>query len=339
LNGKEKYMGMALDAAWQYQGLTYPNPAVGCAIVQNGAVIAVGAHAKAGEPHAEVMALKEAYMALSIDRGIEKLTQADEIHEYLLKHHNGIFLFCDMYITLEPCTHQGKTPSCASLIQKIRLKNVYISHYDPNPEATGGAQALISAGVEVHYGMCEDEGNALLEPFIKWNKKNFVLFKWAQRLDGTVDGGLISDEISRKSVHAIRNCCDLIVIGGNTVRTDRPILDARLVNGKAPDVLIYSNTNDFDEKISLFGVEGRKVFIEDSLDRVNEYKNILIEGGPSMLEATKDIVDRYLCFLSPKSGGKTVFADKVIDLEILNAKQLENDLMIWMEKKGKIDGN
>ncbi len=334
MNGKEKYMGMALDAAWQYQGLTYPNPAVGCAIVQNGAVIAVGAHAKAGEPHAEVIALKEAYMALSIDRGIEKLTRADEIHEYLLKHHNGIFLFCDMYITLEPCTHQGKTPSCASLIQKMRPKNVYISHYDPNPEATGGAQALISAGIDVHYGMCEDQGKALLKPFIKWNEKNFVLFKWAQRLDGTVDGGIISDETSRKRVHEIRNCCDLIIIGGNTVRTDRPILDARLAEGKAPDVLIYSRSDDFDQEIPLFAVQGREVFVEASLDRIDAYKNILIEGGPSMLEATKEIVDRYLCFLAPKSGGMTAFANESLDFDILNTRQLDNDLMIWMEKRG-----
>lgn len=327
-------MGLALDAAWQYQGLTYPNPAVGCAIVQNGAVIAVGAHAKAGEPHAEVMALKEAYMALSIDRGIEKLTDAGDIHDYLLKHHNGIFLFCDMYITLEPCTHEGKTPACASLIQKMRPKNVYISHYDPNPEATGGAQALVSAGIDVHYGMCEDEGNALLEPFIKWNQKNFVLFKWAQRLDGTVDGGIISDETSRKRVHEIRNCCDLIVIGGNTVRMDRPVLDARLADGKAPDVLIYSRSDDFDQDIPLFGVQGRSVFVESSLDRMNGYKNILIEGGPSMLEATKKIVDRYLCFLAPASGGKVAFSNEAIELEILNTKQLDNDLMIWMGKRG-----
>lgn len=327
-------MGLALDAAWQYQGLTYPNPAVGCAIVQNGAVIAVGAHAKAGDPHAEVMALKEAYMALSIDRGIEKLTDAGDIHDYLLKHHNGIFLFCDMYITLEPCTHEGKTPACASLIQKMRPKNVYISHYDPNPEATGGAQALVSAGIDVHYGMCEDEGNALLEPFIKWNQKNFVLFKWAQRLDGTVDGGIISDETSRKRVHEIRNCCDLIVIGGNTVRMDRPVLDARLADGKAPDVLIYSRSDDFDQDIPLFGVQGRNVFVESSLDRMNGYKNILIEGGPSMLEATKKIVDRYLCFLAPASGGKVAFANEAIELEILNTKQLDNDLMIWMGKRG-----
>ena len=340
-------MNLALDAAWQYQGLTYPNPAVGCTIVQNGAVIAVGAHAASGEPHAEVIALKEAYMALSIDRGIEKLTKAQEIHDYLLKHHNGIFLFCDMYITLEPCTHEGKTPSCASLIQKMRPQNIYISHYDPNPEATGGAQFLTSGGMDVHYGLCEEKGNALLEAFIKWNEKNFVLFKWAQRLDGTVDGGLISDEASRKKVHEIRNVCDLIVIGGNTVRTDRPTLDARMVEGKAPDVLIYTGCKEFteetsasqtptacfDKNIPLFEIEGREVFIENTLDRVNEYKNVLIEGGPSMFEATKDIVDRYLCFLAPKSGGKVKFSNKELELDILHSHQVDNDLMMWMQEK------
>jgi len=332
LNGKEKYMRLALDAAWQYQGLTYPNPAVGCTIVQNGAVIAVAAHAKAGEPHAEVMALKEAYMALSIDRGIEKLTNAADIHEYLLKHHNGIFLFCEMYITLEPCTHEGKTPSCSNLIQKMRPQKIYISHYDPNPEATGGAQALISGGMDVEYGLCEKEGNALLDPFIKWNEESFVLFKWAQRLDGTIDGGMISDETSQRKVHAIRDNCDLIVIGGNTVRTDRPTLDARLVDGKAPDVLIYSRSQEIDKSIPLFDVKGREVYMESSFDKLKEYKNILIEGGPEMFKATKDITDRYLCFLASKTGGDVKFSNEKLELDILNSDKLDNDLMIWMEK-------
>lgn len=330
MSGKEKYMKMALDAAWQYQGLTYPNPAVGCTIVQNGAVIAVGAHTKAGEPHAEVIALKDAYMALSIDRGIEKLTESEDIHDYLLKNHNGIFLFCEMYITLEPCTHTGKTPACSNLIHKMRPQKVYISHYDPNKEATGGAQALISSGIDVEYGMCEKEGRALLEPFIKWNESNFVTFKWAQRLDGTIDGGLISDETSRKRVHAMRDVCDLIVIGGNTVRTDRPTIDARLVGGKAPDVLIYSKEDNFSRDIPLFNVKSREVFVENNFDRLLQYKNILIEGGPSMFEASKEITDRYLCFLAPFTGGDIKFSDEKLNMKILKSDKLDNDLMIWM---------
>jgi len=326
---------MALEAAWQFQGLTYPNPAVGCVIVQNGAVIAVGAHAKAGEPHAEVMALKEAYMALSIDRGIEALTSSHDIHEYLLKHHNGIFLFCDIYVTLEPCSHEGKTPSCASLLQKMRPQNIYIAHFDPNPEAKGGAQALISGGIDVHYGLCEEEGNDLLKPFIKWNEKNFVLFKWAQRLDGTIDGGLISDEASRKKVHAIRNVCDLLVIGGNTVRKDRPTLDARLVDGRAPDVLIYSKSKDFDKEMALFKIKDRNVFIEDNFERLKDYKNILIEGGPGMFEATKAITHRYLCFLASSTGGSVKFSNENENFKILQSTKLDNDLVLWMQSKEK----
>ena len=326
-------MKMALDAAWQFQGQTYPNPAVGCTIVQNGAVIAIGAHAKAGEPHAEVMALKEAYMALSIDRGIEALTSSHDIHEYLLKHHNGIFLFCDIYVTLEPCSHEGKTPSCASLLQKMRPQNIYISHYDPNPEATGGTQALISGGMDVHYGLCEKEGKELLSPFIKWNEKSFVLFKWAQRLDGTIDGGLVSDERSRIKVHTLRDVCDLLVIGGNTVREDRPTLDARMIDGQAPDVLIYSKTKDFDTEIPLFNVKDRDVFIEDNFEKLIGYKNIMIEGGPGMFEATKDIVDRYLCFLAPKTGGSVKFSNENESFKILQSEKLDNDMMLWMERE------
>lgn len=325
-------MRLALDAAWQYQGLTYPNPAVGCVVVQNSAVIAVGAHAKAGEPHAEVMALKEAYMVLSGDRGIEKLESSEEIHTYLLKHHNGIFLFCELYITLEPCTHTGRTPACSDLIQVMRPKKVYISHYDPNPEATGGSQALIGKGIDVEYGLCEEEGRALLEPFMKWNEKNFVFFKWAQRLDGTVDGGVISDATSRVRMHAMRSVCDLIVIGGNTVRTDRPTLDSRLVRGRAPDVLIFSNEKAFDQSIPLFNVPNRTVFIEKSFERLNGYRNIMVEGGPQMFAASRDIVDRYLCFLAPSSGGELKFLQSKRSFDILNTQKLENDLMIWMQE-------
>ncbi len=332
MSGKEHFMRLALDAAWRYQGLTYPNPAVGCVVVQNGAVIAVGAHQKAGEPHAEVMALKQAYMALSIDRGIEKLTRADEIHEYLLKNHNGIFLFCDIYITLEPCTHEGKTPACASLLQKMRPKKVYISHYDPNPEATGGAQALIGSGIDMEYGVCEKEGKSLLKPFMQWQQKGHVFFKWAQRLDGSVDGGVISGEASRRHVHALRDRCDLLVIGGSTVRTDRPTLDARLVDGKAPDILIYSRSKTFDQEIPLFKVPGRQVFIEDSLERIADYRHVMIEGGPGMFQASAEVADRFLCFLAPVTGGKRVFSDEKLSLKMLHSRQIENDLMIWMER-------
>jgi diaminohydroxyphosphoribosylaminopyrimidine deaminase/5-amino-6-(5-phosphoribosylamino)uracil reductase len=238
-----------------------------------------------------------------------------------------------MYITLEPCTHEGKTPACSSLIDKLRPKKVFVSHYDPNLEAKGGVKALTSSGLNIEYGLLEKEGKELLEPFIKWQDKNFVTFKWAQRLDGTIDGGLVTDETSRKKVHAMRDVCDLLVIGGNTVRTDKPTLDSRLVDGKAPDILIYSKEDNFDKELPLFKIKGREVFIENNLDKIAQYKNILIEGGPSMFEATRDITDRYLCFLAPKTGGKIQFSKEKLELKILQTKKLDNDIMIWMQKK------
>jgi diaminohydroxyphosphoribosylaminopyrimidine deaminase/5-amino-6-(5-phosphoribosylamino)uracil reductase len=129
----------------------------------------------------------------------------------------------------------------------------------------------------------------------------------------------------------MRDKCDLLVIGGETVRTDRPTLDARLVNGKAPDILIYSRQKEFDKSIPLFGVEDRKVMISDSLDILDSYKNIMIEGGSNMFEATRNIVDRYLCFIAPKSGGSKVFKANVEEFEILNILQDDKDIIMWMK--------
>ena len=326
-------MKLALEAAWQFQGLTFPNPAVGCSIIKDGRVLAVGAHTKAGEAHAEVVALKKSYLKLIENSALEKLSSSFDIHNFLKKNHNNIFNDCEMYVTLEPCNHRGKTPACSELISIIKPKKLYISVLDPNAQASGGMQKLESEGIEVESGLCEEEGKALIEPFVKWQKKNFVFFKWAQRLDGTIDGGIVTDRVSREKVHAMRDVCDLLVIGGNTVRKDQPILDARLVNGKAPDVLIYSTQTNFSKDLALFKVEGRKVYIEDNFDKLSKYKNILIEGGPSMFKATQEIIDRYLCFLAPTTGGDIKFSDEKLDLKIVNNQKLENDLMIWMDKR------
>ena len=118
-------MNLAISEAWKYQGLTYPNPAVGCTVVgEHGEILAVEAHHKAGEPHAEVNALKAAYYKLTQDDTILSLTSSFDIHNYLLKNHNNIFKNCSLYSTLEPCSHIGKTPACANLIAKLGIKNV-----------------------------------------------------------------------------------------------------------------------------------------------------------------------------------------------------------------------
>ena len=328
------YMDLALQEAWKYQGLTYPNPAVGCCIVgQNGEILAINAHQKAGEPHGEVMALKDAYYKLTQDDKILNIISSNEIHLYLLSNHKNIFKNISLYTTLEPCSHIGKTPSCASLISQLGIKKVYVGSNDFNEEASKGNLILQESGVEVYERILEERCNYLLEPFKLWQKKNFVFFKWAQRLDGTTDNGIVSSQKSRENVHAMRDVCDLLVIGGNTVRVDRPTLDARLVEGKAPDVLILSRCNDFDKTIPLFYVENRTVYIEDDLSRVAQYKNIMIEGTSKMFELTRDITDFYLCYLAPKFGGQNGFEKLEEELEILNIEKEPQDIIMWMKRR------
>ena len=289
------FMSLALKEAWKYQGLTYPNPAVGCTIVgENGEVLAVESHHRAGEAHSEVNALKAAYYKLTNDAYILALTDSTDIHTHLQSNHNDIFVNATLYTTLEPCSHFGKTPSCARLISDLGIKEVYVGSNDTNPQAKNGSMILNMNDCIVHSEVLKKECDDLLAPFNMWQKDKFVFFKWAQRLNATTDDGNVSSTKSRKHVHAMRDVCDLLVIGGNTVREDRPTLDARLVNGKAPDILILSREKKFDQTIPLFNVPNRKVFIESDFDKLHDYKNIMIEGTSKMFELTREVVDYYL---------------------------------------------
>lgn len=326
------YLHLAENEAWKYQGLTYPNPAVGCSVVSAcGKVLAVEAHHKAGFAHAEVNALAKAYVQLTQDNAVLDLEKSVDIHNYLLKNHNNLFQQCTLYVTLEPCSSEGKTPSCAMLIQSLGIEEVVIASCDSNEKMADGRKFL-----KKHSFLPSKSSDDLIAPFNMWQKERFVTFKWAQRLDGTIDATedgnkIVSSKTSREFVHKMRDVCDLVVVGGNTVRDDRPTLDARMVNGKAPDVLIYSREKEFDETIPLFEVEGREVTISDSLELLKEYKNILIEGGPNMFEATKDVVDYYLCFVALKSGGKMPFIRQEVEFELLHQYHNGYDNVMWLK--------
>ena len=114
------YMQLALNKAWQYQGLTYPNPAVGAVVTIDGKILAIEAHQKAGTSHAEVLALLTAYVALSKNKINFEASDASKAHAFLLKLPKNFFSDCDIYVTLEPCSHQGKTSSCANLLQTLQ---------------------------------------------------------------------------------------------------------------------------------------------------------------------------------------------------------------------------
>ncbi len=330
------YMSLALQEAWKYQGVTYPNPAVGCCVVgEHGEVLAVEAHHKAGAPHAEVNALKTAYHKLTQDDYILALEDSADIHTHLLSNHNNIFHNTQLYTTLEPCSHYGKTPSCASLIAELGIKEVYVGSNDPNKKAANGNLLLSMNNCMVYTEIMKKECDALLYPFTKFLEGRFVFFKWAQRLNGTIDDGVISSKDSRTLVHAMRDVCDLLVIGGNTVRNDRPTLDARLVGGKAPDVLIISRQKEFDTTIPLFGVEGREVFIADTLEKLQEYKHIIIEGSHGLYEITRNEVDYYLSFIAPSFGGVDGFSGLEDKFEILNLAKESQDIIMWMKRIDK----
>jgi diaminohydroxyphosphoribosylaminopyrimidine deaminase/5-amino-6-(5-phosphoribosylamino)uracil reductase len=334
INDKNFFMGLALQEAWKYQGLTYPNPAVGCSIVSSdGRLLSVGAHKKAGKPHAEIVALQAAFYTLTQDSEILALEESADIHNYLLNNHNNIFHDTELFTTLEPCSHQGKTPSCAGLIAALGIKKVSVGSIDTNPVAKCGNKILQDAHCSVDVGVLQEECDALLEPFLRFREQGFVFFKWAQRLNGTIDGGVISSLDSRKHVHSLRSHCDLLVIGGESVRRDRPTLDARLVGGKAPDILILSREKEFDRTIPLFEVPKRKVFIKRELSLIQEYKNIMIEGGPSMFELIKEQVSHYLCYIAPSFGGSRVFGKEDESFEILNLQKEREDIIIWMKRK------
>ncbi len=325
-------MDFALKEAWKYQGLTYPNPAVG-AVVSNemGTVISCKAHQKAGLPHAEVEAIKDAYIKLTDDKNLRNIYDSKTIHDYLIANHRDIFKKMTLYVTLEPCNHHGKTPPCSHLIKELKFQKVIIGVRDSNKIASGGADYLAQNGIGVEIlkecKACEN----LLFSFKKWQESRFVFFKLAMSLNGVIDGGIITGKKSRELVHRFRDRCDLLVIGGNTVRIDRPILDARLCDGKAPDILIYSKKRDFDKTIPLFSVKGRRVFIESDFKILDRYKNIMIEGGEGMLKATRDIVDMYAIFHSPNfKKGKSPKLD--LKLDPLFCDIVDKDRLSWFMK-------
>lgn len=219
-------MKAALKQAEKGSGKVSPNPLVGAVIVKNGKIIGKGYHKRYGENHAEVNA-------------IESCTESP--------------VGADMYVTLEPCSHHGKTPPCADRIIAEKIKRVYIGNIDPSPHSSGrGINMLRSNGIEVLTGICEHECTVLNEPFfytIK-NKTPYIILKAASSADGCIatdsnDSKWITNEKSRKLVHRLRNTYDAIMAGKNTVLSDDPQLSVRYLKGRNPVRIIV------DEDLSL----------------------------------------------------------------------------------------
>ena len=205
------HMREALKQARRGQGRVEPNPMVGAVLVRNGRVVAKGHHRKFGGPHAEVDALRVARAG-----GVAPST-------------------CDMYITLEPCTHHGKTPPCVDALIDARPQRIIIAMRDPNPLVEGkGIAKLRDAGIETHVGLCESDAQAQSAPYIKRTTRGlpWVIAKWAQTVDGRIatrtgDSQWISSPASRRVVHQLRARVDASMVGAGTVIADNPQLTAR----------------------------------------------------------------------------------------------------------------
>jgi diaminohydroxyphosphoribosylaminopyrimidine deaminase/5-amino-6-(5-phosphoribosylamino)uracil reductase len=212
----ERYMAMALRLAEKAQGRTSPNPMVGAVVVKNGRVIAAGYHRRAGEPHAEAIALRKAGKAA---KG------------------------ATLYVTLEPCSHTNKrTPPCSPLVINSGVKRVVVAMIDPNPKVSGGGiRAIRKAGIEVRTGVLMGEAEKLNEAFIKHVTTGlpFVTMKIAQTLDGKIatasgESKWITGKEAREEGHRLRDTHDAILVGINTVLRDDPSLTARIPRGRDP---------------------------------------------------------------------------------------------------------
>ncbi|PTL82420.1 bifunctional diaminohydroxyphosphoribosylaminopyrimidine deaminase/5-amino-6-(5-phosphoribosylamino)uracil reductase RibD [Vitiosangium sp. GDMCC 1.1324] len=231
----EFFMRMALEEAAKGLGRTSPNPVVGAVLVKSGRVIARGYHRRAGTAHAEVVALEAAGTKA---RG------------------------ADLYTTLEPCDHYGRTPPCSQAILDAGVRRVIVGSSDPNPKVNGkGVARLRRAGVEVLTGVLKDEADRLNRPFFKAmsTRLPYVTLKAAVTLDGklataTGDSRWVTGEQARERVHRLRDQVDVILVGANTVRKDNPQLTTRLPegDGKDPVRVVVDSHLSLSSKLTIF---------------------------------------------------------------------------------------
>jgi len=247
------YMQRALDLAKLGWPNVAPNPMVGCVIVKDDKIVAEGYHQKYGEAHAEVNAIKN----------IGKDIQPGD---------------CTLYVTLEPCSHFGKTPPCSDLIISKGFKKVVVCNSDPNPLVGGqGIEKLRNAGIEVITGVLEKEGWELNKRFFTFHEKKrpYIILKWAQTADGFISRypvpenrseNIISSPEQMMESHKMRSEEMAIMVGKNTVLCDNPTLTTRLVKGKNPIRIFIDRKLEVPRDFNIYNNESKTIVF-------NELKN------------------------------------------------------------------
>ena len=302
LSYDEKYMRLAMQLAGNAIGRTSPNPLVGAVIVKDNRVVGCGWHRKAGTPHAEVHALNQA----------GELAQG-----------------ADVYVTLEPCAHYGKTPPCAKALVEAKVKNVYGGLLDVNPKVAGkGFKILEDAGIHVEYGFLQDELRKQNEVFFKWieHKKPFIVLKAAMTLDGKIatatgQSKWITNETSRAYGYKLRDIYDGIMVGINTVIEDNPMLTARVDGGKNPI----------------------RIVVDSSL-RIDINANVVQDKSAKTIVATTDKADKDKILKLQAQNVDVIVVDKdendKVDIEkLLNILGQQNICSILVEGGATLSGS
>lgn len=234
----ELYMKRCIQLARCAVGSTSPNPAVGAVIVCDGRIIGEGYHIRAGEPHAEVHAVRS----------------VKECDRHLLRQST-------IYVTLEPCSHYGKTPPCCDLIIECGIRRVVIGVADSNERVNGnGIARMKKAGIDVVVGVLESQSLRLNRPFFTYHnlKRPFVLLKWAETADGFIGTGKegsplkISTPVSLVAVHKQRAMYDAILVGTRTALLDNPSLNVRLWAGRSPLRLVIDRCGSLPASLHVF---------------------------------------------------------------------------------------
>lgn len=344
---EDKYMKRCLQLAANARATAAPNPMVGAVIVHNGKIIGEGFHTLCGCAHAEVEAVRSV------------------LNEELLKDST-------MYVSLEPCSHFGKTPPCAKLIIEKKIPRVVIGTYDPFPAVSGrGVKMLKDAGIEVHVGVLESECRELNKAFFCYleKKRPYIVLKWAQTRDAFIDKKRseqdavcptpISNELTRMHVHKLRSEVKSILVGTNTAINDNPSLTVRFWTGDHPVRLVLDRQlripqeyNLFDQKIStIVFTEKEKEskqnckyeqidFDKDMLNQIlqalyhRKIQSVLVEGGRLLLQAfiNANLWDEAQVEVADIHFGEGVYAPSICGAADYTEKVLSSEMMYFRNK-------
>ncbi|MDY6940757.1 MAG: bifunctional diaminohydroxyphosphoribosylaminopyrimidine deaminase/5-amino-6-(5-phosphoribosylamino)uracil reductase RibD [Cyanobacteriota bacterium] len=258
-------MQRCLTLARRALGKTAPNPLVGSVVVKDGRIVGEGFHPGAGQPHAEVFALRQAG---------EQARDAT------------------IYVSLEPCNHYGRTPPCSEALVKAGVARAVVGIVDPNPKVAGGGIArLREAGIDVVVGVEEEACRQLNEAFIHriLHHRPFGILKYAMTLDGKIatttgHSTWVTGEEARKTVHQLRSACDAVIVGGNTVRSDNPRLTSHRTDAPNPLRVVMSRTLDLPENARLWQTEEAPTLVCTEVGVKPDFQQQLRDLGVETIE-------------------------------------------------------